>query len=100
MKPTIRDVLVAPNPVHGTASFYIYHDFQGSNAEIDIDIIDTAGRIVQTHTWNQQLGTQEGRTILQWNPSSVANGLYLYRIRLTCNGVNYSSKTKKLIVAQ
>ena len=100
MKPTIKDVLVAPNPVHGTASFYIYHDFQGSNAEIDIDIIDTAGRIVQTHTWNQQLGTQEGRTILQWNPSSVANGLYLYRIRLTCNGVNYSSKTKKLIVAQ
>ena len=100
LQPTIKDIFVSPNPVSGTATFYIYHDFQGSNAEINIDIIDTTGRIVQTNTWNQALGISEGRTPLQWNSISVSNGLYLYRVRLSCDGVSYSSKTKKLIVAQ
>ncbi len=100
LQPNIRDVIVAPNPVRGIATFYLYHDFQGSNAEINIDIIDTSGRLLQTNTWNQTLGISEGRTPLQWNSISVSNGMYLYRVRVSCDGVNYSSKTKKLIVAQ
>ena len=100
LEPTISDVFVSPNPVKGLATFYIYHDFMGSNAEITIDIIDTTGRIMQTSVWNQALSASEGRTGLTWNSASVPNGLYLYRIRVSCDGINYSSKTKKLIVAQ
>ena len=100
LEPTISDVFVSPNPVKGMATFYIYHDFRGSNAEITLDIIDTAGRIVQTNIWNQALSSLEGRTGLSWNSATVSNGLYLYRIRVSCDGINYSTKTKKLIVAQ
>ncbi len=100
LEPTISDVFVSPNPVKGLGTFYIYHDFRGSNAEIMLDIIDTTGRIVQTNIWNQALSSVEGRTGLSWNSATVPNGLYLYRIRVSCDGINYSSKTKKLIVAQ
>lgn len=100
LSPHITDILVSPNPVQGQGTFYIYHDFQGSNAEINIDIIDTAGRLMQSNTWNQALGISEGRTALTWNPSTLANGLYLYRVRISCDGINYTTKTKKLIVAQ
>lgn len=99
LQPSISDVVISPNPVKGAANFYIYHDFQGSNAEINIDIIDTTGRLVQTNTWYQTLSVSEGRTSFLWYPN-IANGLYLYRVRLTCDGVHYVTKTKKLIVAQ
>lgn len=100
LSPSVGDVFISPNPVSGQGTFYIYHDFQGSNAEIDIDIFDTTGRLVQTNTWHQALGIAEGRTALTWNSSSLSNGLYLYRVRISCDGINYTTKTKKLIVAQ
>ena len=98
LSPNVGDVFISPNPVKGQGTFYIYHDFQGSNAEISIDIIDTTGRLMQTNTWHQALGITEGKTALTWNASSLSSGLYLYRVRISCDGVNYTTKTKKLIV--
>ena len=97
--PEIKDIFVTPNPVNGSATFYITHDLQGSNATVYIDIIDLTGRIVETLQWNDTFSTSSPTTSYRWTPSGVSRGLYLYRVRLTCDGNNYNSKTKKLIIA-
>ena len=96
--PEIKDIFVTPNPINGSATFYIMHDLQGSNATVYIDIIDLTGRIVETLQWNDTFSTSSQTTSYRWTPSGVSRGMYLYRVRLTCDGNNYNSKTKKLII--
>lgn len=98
--PEIKDIFVSPNPVRGSATFYVTHDLQGSNATVYIDIIDLTGRIVETLEWNDYLSTSSNTTSYHWTPSGVSRGMYLYRVRITCDGNNYNSKTRKLIIAQ
>ena len=98
-QPTINDISVSPNPISGTATFYVTHDMQGSQADICIDIIDTMGRIVETLQWDDTLSETNPTSTYKWTPSGVSRGLYLYRVRLSTNGSNYVSKTKKLIIA-
>ena len=98
-QPTIKDIGVSPNPISGTATFYVTHDMQGSQADICIDIIDTMGRIVETLQWDDTLSETNPTSTYKWTPSGVSRGLYLYRVRLSTNGSNYVSKTKKLIIA-
>ena len=100
MQPTIGDVWVSPNPVRGNATFHLITDFQGSEAQIYIDFFDPAGRKVRTVEYDQTLQVGGSGTSLSWNPAGMSPGLYLYRVRVSCDGIGYSSKTKKLIVAQ
>ncbi len=95
MQPTISDVYVSPNPISGTATFYITTDMTGSEANVCVDIISTKGMVMQTVEWNTVLSST---TSLSWQPTGLPQGLYLYRIRISCDGYNYVSTTKKLIV--
>ncbi len=95
MQPTISDVYVSPNPISGTATFYITTDMVGSEANVCVDLISTKGMVMQTVEWNTVLG---GTTSLAWQPTGLPQGLYLYRVRISCDGYNYVSTTKKLIV--
>ncbi len=96
--PVISDVRVAPNPITDTATFYITHDMQGSSADVCIDIIDMMGRAVETLQWSDTLSETTPTTAFRWTPSGIAPGMYLYRVRLSANGSEYVSKTKKLIL--
>jgi hypothetical protein len=99
MEPNIYDIKVMPNPVkEGNATFYIYHDMDGSNATTSIDIIDPTGRVMATREWNQPLSYSP--TIYNWQITGMSAGLYLYRVRVSCNGSSFVSQTKKLILAQ
>jgi hypothetical protein len=97
--PEIKKIFVSPNPVNGSATFYVTHDLQGSNATVFIDIIDLTGRIVETLQWNDTFSTSSPTTTYHWTPSGVSKGLYLYRVRLTCDGHNYNSSASKLIIS-
>ena len=97
--PEIKKIFVSPNPINGSATFYVTHDLQGSNATVYIDIIDLTGRIVETLEWNDTFSTSSQTTTYHWTPSGVARGMYLYRVRLTCDGNNYNSSTSKLIIS-
>ncbi len=100
MRPELYDVYVAPNPISDVATFYVTHDMQGSEAEVRIDIIDLSGRLVSVLKWSDTFSETSSTTTYRWTPSGLAQGMYLYRVRLTADGSDYVSKTKKLIIAQ
>ena len=112
-QPDLINVFVSKNPVSAAAdvSFYVLSDFTGSTANIYIDIFDTSGRLCNILPYESQyLGDNiedknyedtrqyRNRTTLSWNVSGLTSGLYLYRVRMTCDGYNYVSQTKKFIV--
>lgn len=100
MQPTLSDIRVAPNPITDTATFYVTHDMQGSAADIFIDIIDPSGRVVEILQWSDTFSETSSTSTYRWTPSGIARGLYLYRVRVSCDGSDYVSQTKKLIIAQ
>jgi hypothetical protein len=100
LQPTIDDISVSPNPITSSATFYVTHDMQGSEADIYIDIIDTSGRIVETLHWTDALSDANKTSTYKWTPEEVSRGLYLYKVRMSANGSKYVSKTKKLIIAR
>ena len=100
MQPEISNVSVSPNPVTDTATFRVTHDMQGSEANIYIDIIDPSGRVVEILQWNDTFSETDPTTTYTWTPSGISRGLYLYRVRITCDGSDFVSKTNKLIIAK
>lgn len=100
MKPDLVDVTLSRNPVRGEVTFYVQHDMNGSEADLIIEIIDASGRVVQTNAWHDTLSANGVGTSYKWSSEGIAPGLYLYRVKLSCDGSDYVSKTKKLIVAQ
>ena len=100
MQPQLSDVSVAPNPVTDAATFYVTHDMQGSAATICIDIIDPSGRVVEILQWEDTFSANSPTTTYRWTPSGISRGLYLYRVRVSCDGSDFVSQTKKLIIAQ
>ena len=99
-EPTIADVFVAPNPAKmgENVTFYVTHDLQGSEAEVNIEIIDMTGRIVGQLQWNDVFSPTKPTTSYKWTASGLSQGMYLYRVRLSCDKSKYVSKTKKLLI--
>lgn len=100
MQPTIGDVRISPNPVKGEATFYVNHDMRGSSATVVIEILNTSGNLVQVNEWNDVLSEKNGTSQYRWSSIGMKPGMYLYRVRISCDGSSYVSKSKKLIVAQ
>ena len=99
-EPTIDDVFVSPNPskVGESVTFYVTHDLQGSEAEVNIDIIDMTGRIVGQLQWSDTFSATKPTTTYKWPVSGLSQGMYLYRVRLSCDQSKFVSKTKKLLI--
>lgn len=69
--------------------------------DVIIDVFDMSGRIL----WQSSTsGVSSGNTFtVDWdltasNGGKLATGVYLYRVRLACDGSKKASKAKKLIV--
>jgi hypothetical protein len=99
-EPTIDDVFVSPNPskVGESVTFYVTHDLQGSEAEVNIDIIDMTGRIVGQLQWSDTFSATKPTTTYKWPVSGLSQGMYLYRVRLSSDNSKSVSKTKKLLI--
>lgn len=100
VQPELTDIRVSPNPVKGTTTFYVTHDMQGSEATVRVEIIDPCGKMVEAMEWYDTFSSTRQQTSYRWTPSGIAPGIYLYRVRLSHDGSDYVSKTKKLIIAQ
>ena len=101
MEPNCLDVNITQNPVRNTTAFIINHDRAGSVLDVALDIFDMSGRLLWTHEESGMAASNTYR--LDWdstqgNGLSLQTGVYLYRIRLSCEGSNSSSKAKKLII--
>ena len=65
------------------------------------DIFDMSGR----HLWSRSENgvPTDNALIIDWDlrvssGSQLHTGVYLYRVRIACDGSNYASKAKKMIV--
>ena len=101
LEPVFVDVECTPNPARTTTSFRIVHDRIDSNLDVKIEIFDTAGRQLWSHTENGV--TTDNTYTINWDLTvdggrPLQTGLYLYRLSISNDGSTYASKAKKLIV--
>ncbi len=101
LAPSIADISCTQNPAHTSTTFIITHDRAGSDIDVIIDVMDTAGRIMWSYTG--QNTAESGTSTVDWNLTDnsgreLQTGVYLYRARIACDGSKYTSKTKKLII--
>lgn len=101
LQPTLFDVGVTNNPARTSTTFVINHDRTASEMDVIIEIFDAAGRQLWRHA-ETGVSTSSSYTVT-WDLSvdggrPLQTGVYLYRVRISAEGSNYVSKTKKLIV--
>ncbi|MBQ4450009.1 MAG: type IX secretion system sortase PorU [Prevotella sp.] len=101
IQPNIVDVYATNNPARESTTFVVAHNFCGAELNLEIDIMDTSGRLL----WSaSERGTATTNTIAyKWNLTTdsgarLNTGIYLYRIKLSSNGSSYASKTQKILV--
>jgi hypothetical protein len=101
VQPRLFDVECLTNPATTSTSFRIIHDRIGSQMDVVLDIFDMSGR----HLWSRSENgvPTDNALIIDWDlkvssGSQLHTGVYLYRVRIACDGSNYASKAKKMIV--
>ncbi len=101
LKPTLYSVGCTNNPATTSTTFIINHDRTGSDMDVEIDVFDVSGRQLWKHS---ETGVStNGAYTVDWNLSidggrRLQTGVYLYRVRVACDGSEQVSKSKKLIV--
>ncbi len=101
LAPNCLNVRCVRNSDTNNRTFIITHDRAGSNLEIQLDIYDTAGRMLWRHyesgvssddtytfDWDQSI---DGGRILQ-------TGVYIFKVTLSSDGSGQSSKAIKLMI--
>lgn len=101
LSPTIIDIDCSDNPATTSTTFLITHDRMGSDVDVLIEIFDMSGRKVWNTSYTDQ--SADSTTEIEWDLTidggrPLGTGVYLYRVKLACEGSHYVSKTKKLIV--
>lgn len=100
LQPRCIDVNVTNNPARTGTTFIVNHDRVGSQLNVEIAIFDTSGRQLWKIEENGVITT--GAYTKEWDLTTgngkLQTGVYLYRVRIDCDGSSSSSKAKKLIV--
>lgn len=101
LTPTIYSADVSINPASTSTTFIINHDMNGSQTDVTIDVFDTSGRLLWTHS-ESGISTAGAYTV-DWNLTAdngkkLQTGVYLYRVRVASDGSVEATKAKKLIV--
>lgn len=101
LAPRLIDINCTSNPASVSTTFIINHDMAGSTLDVEIEVFDMSGRPLWKHT-ESGVATDNNYTI-DWdltgsNGGKLQTGVYLYRVKIGCNGSSMASKAKKLIV--
>lgn len=101
LRPQLFNIGVTNNPARTSTTFIISHDRMESNMDVVIELFDAAGRQMWRHAESGVSAT--GNYTVDWDLSvdggrPLQTGVYLYRVKVSSEGSNYVSKTKKLIV--
>ncbi len=101
LKPTLRSISCTDNPATTSTTFIINHDRMGSSMDVELDIFDMSGRQLWKHT---ETGVStDGALTIDWDLTidggrRLQTGVYLYRVRIGCDGSEMTSKVKKIII--
>lgn len=101
LTPSILSAGVTENPASSTTTFIVTHDMGSANVDVTIDVFDTTGRLLWTHT-DKGISTT-GTYTMDWDLTEdsgarLQTGVYLYRVRMSSDGSSEATKAKKLIV--
>ena len=101
LEPLFLDVDCSPNPARTQTTFTIVHDRVGTQMDVKLDVYDTSGRHLWTHSENGV--TTDNNYTINWDLTvdggrRLQTGLYLYKLSLSTEGSSYATKTKKLII--
>lgn len=101
LTPRLFSVGVTNNPATTSTTFIINHDRIGATMDVDIDVFDASGRLLWTR--HESAVSTTGAYTTTWNLTTdsgqqLQTGVYLYRIRVACEGSSEVSKANKLIV--
>ena len=100
LKPTFS-ISCTDNPARESTTFIIFHDRQGSNLDVTVEVFDLSGRRLWSHN-ESGVGNGSAYTVT-WNlttdgGASLDSGIYLYRVKLGADNAVKTSKAKKLII--
>ena len=101
LTPKLFNVGVTKNPASTSTTFIINHDRVGTTMDVDIDVFDASGRLLWTH--HESGVSTSGAYTSTWNlctdsGQQLQTGVYLYRVRVACEGSSQASKANKLVV--
>ena len=100
LAPQLVDVKATRNPASTATTFIITYDRPETNTKFTVDVYDCFGRLWWTH---EETASTDGYYTINWNLTSnngvaLPDGLYLYKVGISCDGSEKVSKTKKLII--
>ena len=101
LTPKLFNVGVTKNPTSTSTTFIINHDRVGTTMDVDIDVFDASGRLLWTR--HESGVSTNGAYTSTWNlctdsGQQLQTGVYLYRVRVACEGSSQASKANKLVV--
>ena len=101
LTPKLFNVGVTKNPASTSTTFIINHDRVGTTMDVDIDVFDASGRLLWTR--HESGVSTSGAYTSAWNlctdsGQQLQTGVYLYRVRVACEGSSQASKANKLVV--
>ena len=101
LTPKLFNVGVTKNPASTSTTFIINHDRVGTTMDVDIDVFDASGRLLWTR--HESGVSTNGACTSTWNlctdsGQQLQTGVYLYRVRVACEGSSQASKANKLVV--
>ena len=103
LSPTDIDVVSSRNPAKTSTTFIITHDRIGSQLKVVMDVFDTSGRQLWMHS-EDCVPTSNTYTV-DWDLCAsqgyrLPPGLYIYRVRLSSEGSDVVSKSRKLVIVK
>ncbi|MBQ8046788.1 MAG: type IX secretion system sortase PorU [Prevotella sp.] len=100
-EPNIYSIGCTQNPASSQTTFIMNHDRTGSSLDVEVEVLDVSGRLLWRH---EESGVSaDSAYTVDWDlcvdgGRRLQTGVYLYRVRIECDGSSHLSKAKKLIV--
>jgi len=97
----IDHVLNYPNPFTTNTQFWFEHNKPGQDLLVQIHVFSLAGRIVKT--LEKTINIHGNRSYVDWDGrddfgDKIGRGVYVYRIKVFCNGYKSRTVTEKLVI--
>ena len=101
-KPKIYDVYTDANPASTQANFYLSHDRPDAMINVEISVYDLLGRPLWSKSANGRsdmfLSMPVSWDLTDNSGRRVPRGIYLYRARISTDGQNYETGSRKIAV--
>ena len=101
LTPKLRHIGVTNNPARTATTFLISHDRRGSRIDVTVEVFNTSGRLC----WSRvERGVSTENTyrvdwdLRQNDGTRMQPGIYIYRVKVACDGSKSASKSEKLII--